>query len=899
MQQFNTAGGVNRTFWEVTVDDLLSQASDDYQSLRNATDVPLPPVEVNDIRNITPWLRMTGWHIHTQPYHASDLVNLAKTPRNDDPLLPGLKDAVKSYFQAAVDLIPQTNLLVLQRLNTDDPAKGGISNTPLRKMQVDRTLDLYSQQTASLLAMLLRPKPDGYTIPLSDAPQTSLDRLMQAILDKEDLEGCIHAVLMGIWATSWEVTEENPIPCPTMRYLALTTLHLDGSHSPPHLVTPLIAKLTYCMRLAFLQQIKYLTDQNDFPSDSPACDLMQRWFTEKLESSFNNIRSLQHYATSQAMQTMSVPRIWWLDREKHTEMLYKGDKITVADIKGIFLQMENATLKAWEEKIILGTGLHIDYTAIQDDPSNRTMGHSFLLDQRNPQFHNPYRLRDAILADANLRTQFALFRHGTWTWNFHALQSWLWDYADFLVILLGRCEMLSGAPSRGTELTSMTFCNTKTQDIRNLCILGNHVTLLRDYHKGTQMTGYNKLIPHALDGFTSDMIIQALSIAHPFAVSAAHICFPGQPEIAQLYRQHIFVNHHKLFESPQLSHTMADFSLPTLGWNLGINSWRHISTAFKRHLCRLPQDLLDDEDDTASALQAGHSLATENRIYGVSADTLPSAASGAAEDIIPLFLDVSTHWQKLFGTVPGGLMLTYKQARAEYFDQLVADGTISKPTIGRLRDHAIPAILPAISEDRIINNIVEKLQPQFSGIQNALSLITDKLSDLSKPAVKPPMPPPPPPAPAAVDEWDNLPWDDQMEGLYVQDKPIVATTAEALDFNDDPPASPPRMPSPLPPPAPPREPDMAAALAVLRGLLKIPGAGWTSEAQYNTIRAVLAGQTDVLSILPTGGGKTMAILIPTLMDPTQISIVYLPLKSLMTDYIRKLPEMGIRYQVFD
>ncbi|KAG2088559.1 uncharacterized protein F5147DRAFT_658677 [Suillus discolor] len=88
---------------------------------------------------------------------------------------------------------------------------------------------------------------------------------------------------------------------------------------------------------------------------------------------------------------------------------------------------------------------------------------------------------------------------------------------------------------------------------------------------------------------------------------------------------------------------MARFSIPFLGLCLGVSSWRHISTAFKRKLCRFAEDLSeDDEQDTVvEALKAGHNRSTENRIYGRS----PDALAGAPEDLLALFLQASTNWQ--------------------------------------------------------------------------------------------------------------------------------------------------------------------------------------------------------------------------------------------------------------
>ncbi|KAH7917321.1 hypothetical protein BV22DRAFT_1026593, partial [Leucogyrophana mollusca] len=665
VQQFNRGGG-SRKYWEVSRGHQQphSRPEDPFRHLREEMEVAnTDHTHSVDIRNVTPWLRITGWHHYVAPHSASELCRLASTPRNTDALLPGLNAAVKEYFAQAADLLRQTNTLILQNLATSDPAKTGISNTPLRKVQYQTTLDQYSLQATSLIAMLLRPSPQGYTIAITEPLRKALDDLRSSLVSQEDVLLHIHPVLMALWTQEWVATENNPIPCPTIQYLALVTLKPDGTHAEPQAVTPIIAKLTYCIRLAFLREIKNLTLASGEATDTNACDAMARWFREKVESPFNSLKSLQHFATDQAMRTMSLPRIWWLDRENYTSMLYRGDKITVDQTKEMFWTMEEQMVTKWEQKVMLGLDLQIHYDTIQDDASNRSLGYSFLTDLRNPQFHHQHRLRDAILADATLCRQFTVYRNGRQTWNRTALQAWLWDYADFLAIVLLRCEMLSGAPSRGTEITPMTFCNVKTQDIRNLCILGKHVTILRDYHKGTQMTGHNKLIPHALDAVTSDMIIQALACAHPFAASIASLCFPDKPEVITMYKQHLFVNHHKLFESGDISHLMSDYSTAIMGWGIGINSWRHISTGFKRQLCHFNEDFLDNQEDTAEALQAGHSLNTENRIYGISADTLPSAA----EDVMPIFLNVSTRWQTAFLTVPGGLMLPYKEARSHNF----------------------------------------------------------------------------------------------------------------------------------------------------------------------------------------------------------------------------------------
>ncbi len=87
-------------------------------------------------------------------------------------------------------------------------------------------------------------------------------------------------------------------------------------------------------------------------------------------------------------------------------------------------------------------------------------------------------------------------------------------------------------------------------------------------------------------------------------------------------------------------------------------------------------------------------------------------------------------------------------------------------------------------------------------------------------------------------------------------------------------------------------------LEVLRRVLNKPNATWSCSGQQKAVAAVLARKTDVLSILATGTGKTMQIILPTVLLPRERSVVILPLKVLILDYERRLKEMNVSYQVW-
>lgn len=87
------------------------------------------------------------------------------------------------------------------------------------------------------------------------------------------------------------------------------------------------------------------------------------------------------------------------------------------------------------------------------------------------------------------------------------------------------------------------------------------------------------------------------------------------------------------------------------------------------------------------------------------------------------------------------------------------------------------------------------------------------------------------------------------------------------------------------------------ALDKIRDLLGDPTANWTCPAQREAMLAVLERKTDVMALMNTSSGKTMLVMVPTLLEDT-ITAYLVPLKSLMLDVCRNLEDMGVEFEVF-
>ncbi|KAI5981269.1 hypothetical protein EDC04DRAFT_2617498 [Pisolithus marmoratus] len=548
MQQFNRSGRGHVLF---QVEDTASANTSEpnaqpivllRQEIAQASTHVLP----QDEWVISPWLRTTRWHEHIAGYDVGMLLGLVEIPKHDkDELLPGLKSALARYFEEALALLPITDELVLQRLNSPDPQKSGINNTPFHCHQHQDTMANYTPPVMALIWMLAWAANEGtYDLPLPDTLRAKVAALREALQHGGDTSDRIHDILTTVWLSKWTKTTNNPLPCPTECMLALFTLDKDGKHKEPIAVTHHLAKLEYCIHLVCLNKLKHQALTTFGENDEEACDALQPSFTEHTNYPFSRIR---------------------------------GNSIHLNGLCSMFAASAAAVVDLWEQKVLRGIKIHISYDDLADDLGNHDVGYSFLTDRRNTCFTDCDALGNRFLTDPLVAGQFGVQRNGRMIWNMGALQGWLQDYAEFQDQLLLCCETLSGAPGHGTELTPLTFCNTREWPQRSVVILGKYVALLCCYHKSAAMTGQEKLIPHALDALTGDLLIQSLALAWPFAELAAYLCYRQQPEILQLYQSHLFVNKTCLFTTDNISHSMGKLSLQHLGVKLTVNPWQHRS----------------------------------------------------------------------------------------------------------------------------------------------------------------------------------------------------------------------------------------------------------------------------------------------------------------------------------
>ncbi|KAK7434305.1 hypothetical protein VKT23_020255 [Stygiomarasmius scandens] len=625
-------------------------------------------------RLISPLLTHTKWHMLLESVEAQYIPSVcAQVTYPVASEFPKLADAILHYFKQATNLLDHTDELVAQMLNSPEPNKQ-INHTPLHRLHQTDSLQKYCSPVTRLISALLR-KSGPVTLPRSEP----LDQALKLLRDNlgtsiDEILIPLHAVFLVLWTTSWPSTPGRVASDPTMVCLALMCLKQSGEFSHAKDVTGPIAKLSRAIQLAMTYELHKAVDSSldIHESQMNAFHQVGKYVQEQQHTTFGSLRRLQHFVSSLAYNSLSMPQILWEDMDNWTALRYKGDLITLDHIREVVHSTQKQATHIWTKEILMGLEVPFDYGPLADDLTNKTAGYSFLDDERNDLQKYSHALSEAFFRDERVRKHFLILdTTGSITLNPVTVRKWLFSLSKLEGCLLVCDHLCGGGPARGTEITSSLARNTRFR-ARNLYGLGAIVATVRQYTKTSHLSGSDKLIPNGLESFTADFLLRLHALARPFAAFLSSRMCPNDPYIVFNYRHMLFMDNLREFDGDRLSDLLVQYSKPVLGWGFKVGSWRHIFIAFNRKINPHSQSLVDaEEQDTVGTLQAGHSRAIENQHYGLSPDS-----ELCSEDLLILYIQNSFSLQKAIGFVPGGLGLKYWEATVDKFQELCSSGII-------------------------------------------------------------------------------------------------------------------------------------------------------------------------------------------------------------------------------
>ncbi|KAF5345091.1 hypothetical protein D9756_011150 [Leucocoprinus leucothites] len=871
-----------------------------------------------EARSQNAFLKQTKWPRHTTGHDSHHLRSLVALPGPGEFM--GLQYTIRWIIDAAMALMDVTPSFILQRLSTKD-WRSGISHKPFHELQTDDALQDYANELTRLVAFLLRNK-GKYILPLPDAITTLINEIRELCPIRplppptpkstfDDYTLKIVELLISIWTRTWEPVPSNTIGDPTMCYLALRSLRSDSGWEHPSRVTPTIAKLCFAVRSIFLFRVHF-GDGDDIGDFRQRYRELENWHYEGEDSTFNELVVLQHLASAIAYSTPSLPSFVWYDTEYRTEFTFRGSLITLWSLRDMASHLHKELYDVFFHKVLLGMPRVID-GFIADDLEASSPGYSFVSDPRNEKLYQRDMFMKWLLENPIYRKEFviAVRPDGELIWNLGRIRQWLLAYSEALSYLMACVEVMAGSPSRGTELTCIQFRNTAYQT-RGLCQIGRRMAVVAQYSKTTANTGRDTLIPHILDGFTEDFVKICVFVLHACAEQFIAILYPDRPDLVGLWHNNLFVKFDRRFNTEDLSSVLKQASLKTMGVALGVRDYRQVSICVRRAHCPTLEELIGLQDeDTAAALQAGHSRETEERLYGRTSGFI----GNLPENLVEPYANASAQWATLLKLPQGGSgvrcwqlresqlwrshvpddksphLLRYAQSKAAaqpdldkewndmeamYADPPNAAKNVSNPVHDASDTEKKGERQEFEDEDR------EEAKSEHSTGRAEESSREDAAGEDSYEAM--------------VRASESELWDET--GGVIGDYEALETVMQPYDQGDSGPSTKPReiaIGSQIYESNAALEAD---ALRKMRLILRKPDCEWASDEQKRAVMAALPGDKDVIIALPTGAGKSIVPMLISTYRKNQILPLIVNLVSLQEDWERRLRESGIRYSVY-
>lgn len=514
----------------------------------------------------------------------------------------------------------------------------------------------------------------------------------------------LHKCLSHLWSTKPGPGDDgNAIPDPTMAGIALLSARKNGTHADAKYTSTILSKITKAIQLCVAESLHLDGDWGE------KAEKVLQVLDEAKPYPMSEVRSLQHMATSIALNTPNLPSVWVVN---DTTVRYSREKvagsISIEQLSEMVKSIEDEASNLMDQ-LLLGQADRLrvaDGHDWKDDLQNNTpFEHAF---SHPDHAHRVESAANALLLsiqdDPKLREEW-VDEDG----KLREVQArrWLKDLGRLEGLHLLLAHLCGGGLARGKELVNLLFCNTPNAE-RGFYWFGPMFTLVRRVTKTSNLLEQDRLIPNSCSAFLGSQLQTKFLFLRPFATKLIHVVgenLLGSKQKADSaffgYQTSMFMTFGREFTSQQFSRLLERHSRAVCGWSISLRVFRHIQPALQRLLlktndCELPPTAAQ----YAAALQSGHSFSTERKHYGVTVQE--------SLGIISAMISNSLAWQELLGVVPGTEQKHYSVCR------MIGRASLIAQRLAKQRRHSgfeelKDFVLKEAEENRKLRQAVEML----------------------------------------------------------------------------------------------------------------------------------------------------------------------------------------------
>lgn len=560
-------------------------------------------------------------------------------------------------------------------------------------------------------------------------------------------------------------------------------------------------------------------------------------------------------------------------------MTLNGKRIYMQKFKDMVLDtVTQAEHYLWEELMWCGRKerFEVPLEDIEDDVTFVKRGYSFTSNSAN----NLDKGLDWMLKQMLSNSKGRKLRQDT-TWQLQKVKQYLKTAEKFRELLLFLVHITGGQPARGPEITSLRFKNGFLQD-RNIFVMSGQMSTVTRYNKSQSQWDEAKVIPRFLPWKVGQLLVMYIAYIQPF-MEMLLVEATGSG-----WTDYIWADNKGPWETDRMTKVISRETSRQLGIRLTTHTYRHAAAAIGRKKVSLQfakgyqeeigeiEEVEVEEDEDPNELAAGRGSAVGANRYGVASNIVKHLSLRSIETFRPL----CEKWHEFLGLESYGRR-NGKRAR-ESGDRSVAKKMAVTTSefqdgIGRLIDHLnsqqVAQLRAAPDDDWYFGDTTVRSPASGTptqgtrntglglevGIQGRLDMATPQIN--SSPFIWP-------------NAWsDSSPLAERQRWESRQDMGLATRKIKGLRRRIT------------------TEDELKRAI---QKALQREEVSFRSKQQEEAMRAVIANETPLVVILPTGGGKSLLFLAPACLErDAGMTIVVVPYRQLTNEFMKRALGVGI------
>ncbi|RFN54793.1 putative ATP-dependent dna helicase q1 [Fusarium flagelliforme] len=501
------------------------------------------------------WLERTGWADHLQKFKAKkDLLPLATPLQEDEPVLQVMCDTfdrLADHAKAAA--VPSiVGLAALYQIERKEihikPSK------PFDNRLEDESWAQYKGYWMTMLRIWHRMDgrqdedrpPYKLTIRQGDlwdefgeaAEAVVAGQAREKGLTDEKMERLCLDMLIGMLDHQFKQSHYDSI---VLSALAIMGINEDGGWIEPTDYTPKYSGVIKVARMLVLYQ-SWHEREEDVAEKMRTMDKDEA--REEAKGMYRIVREKsQRFMTrvSEKNDSEPTPMDWIFDARTYgmkiryataaggtidwrgEEITYRQVRFTMGSLSEMFHSLVQEARSMLCELTMVGDNNlealpKIEWTKMEDDHSEARVGYSFLTDSRNEWVvkGKNWVLNQILESKRRQKEWLSEGPDGSCPYKMKAVKSYGRLVEQFREVLNLLWITLCGMPMRTTEATGVRMCNTVNGGIRNIFAHGMMLFFVVLYHKGFRRTGSAKIIHRYLPREVSELVIWYMWIVLEF-----------------------------------------------------------------------------------------------------------------------------------------------------------------------------------------------------------------------------------------------------------------------------------------------------------------------------------------------------------------------------------------------